>query len=351
MTASTPKSAAVLLYQTEDGHTRVEVRFENETVWLTQAALAELYQSTPQNITQHITSIYEDGELDEGATCKPYLQVRQEGARAVERNLKHYNLPMILAVGYRVRSHRGTQFRQWATARLEEYLVKGFTLDDERLKRAGGGNYFEELLARIRDIRSSEKVFWRKVLDIYATSIDYDPALEASQRFFKTVQNKMHWAAHGHTAAEIVAARVDSAKPNMGLTSWGGEVPRKADVGIAKNYLAAGELNALNRIVTAYLEFAELQALNRRAMYMADWTAKLDDFLRLSDRDILHHAGTVSHDAAQAKAEQEYERFDKERAALPAAVEKHFEEAIRDVKQLEKERAALLGKKKGPRKK
>lgn len=351
MSASSSPGAAVLLYQTEDGHTRVEVRFEDDAVWLTQAALAELYQSTPQNITQHITSVYEEGELDEGSTCKPYLQVRMEGARAVQRNLKHYNLPMILAVGYRVRSHRGTQFRQWASVRLEEYLVKGFTLDDQRLKRAGGGNYFEELLARIRDIRSSEKVFWRKVLDIYATSIDYDPAPEASQRFFKTVQDKMHWAAHGHTAAEIVVARVDSAKPNMGLTSWGGEVPRKADVGIAKNDLAVGELNALNRIVTAYLEFAELQALNRRAMHMADWIAKLDDFLRLSDRDILQHAGTVSHDAAQAKAEQEYERFDMERAALPAAVEKHFEEAIRDVKQLEKKRAALPGKKKGPRRK
>jgi hypothetical protein len=350
MVTPLPKSAAFLLYQTEDGHTRVEVRFENETVWLTQAALAELFQSTPQNITQHIASIYEDGELDEGATCKPYLQVRQEGARSVERNLKHYNLPMILAVGYRVRSHQGTQFRQWSTARLEEYLVKGFTLDDDRLKRAGGGNYFEELLARIRDIRSSEKVFWRKVLDIYATSIDYDPALEASQRFFKTVQNKMHWAAHGHTAAEIVAARVDSAKPNMGLTSWGGDVPRKADVGIAKNYLAADELNALNRIVTAYLEFAELQAMNRKAMYMADWIAKLDDFLKLSDREILRHAGSISHDAAQAKAEVEYEHFAKARAELAAPVEKHFEEAIQEVKQLEKRRAALPARKK-PKKK
>jgi hypothetical protein len=350
MTSPKFKLPAFLLYQTEDGHTRVEVRFENETVWLTQAALAGLYQSTPQNITQHIAAIYEEGELKEAATCKPYLQVRQEGARAVERKLKHYSLPMILAVGYRVRSHRGTQFRQWASARLEEFLIKGFTLDDDRLKRAGGGDYFEELLARIRDIRSSEKVFWRKVLDIYATSVDYDPSVEASTRFFKTVQNKMHWAAHGHTAAEIVAARADASKSNMGLTSWSGEAPRKGDVTIAKNYLAADELEALNRIVTAYLEFAELQAMNRRPMYMADWIAKLDDFLKLSDREILRHAGTISHESAVAKAEQEYERFANDRARLPAPVEEHFEEAIREVKRLERKRSALPPAKKPKRK-
>jgi len=347
MPTSPSPAPAFLLYQTEDGHTRVEVRFENETVWLTQAALAELYQSTPQNITQHIAAIYEDGELKEAATCKPYLQVRQEGARAVERKLKHYSLPMILAVGYRVRSYRGTQFRQWATARLEEFLIKGFTLDDDRLKRAGGGDYFEELLARIRDIRSSEKVFWRKVLDIYATSVDYDPSVEASTRFFKTVQNKMHWAAHGHTAAEIVAARADASKPNMGLTTWSGETPRKGDVTIAKNYLVADELEVLNRIVTAYLEFAELQAMNRRPMYMADWITKLDDFLGLSDRGILRHAGTVSHESAVARAEREYEQFAKVRAELPAPVETHFEEAVRDVKKLEKARAVLPARKKG----
>ncbi|HMR04447.1 MAG TPA: RhuM family protein, partial [Polyangiaceae bacterium] len=212
------REAEFLLYQTEDGRTRVEVRFDGETAWLTQASLAELYQTSPQNITQHIAAIYEEGELDEGATCKPFLQVREEGSRQVRRALKHYSLPMILAVGYRVRSLRGTQFRQWATSRLEEYLVKGFTLDDERLKRAGGGNYFDELLARIRDIRSSEKVFWRKVLEIYATSIDYDARAEASQRFFATVQNKMHWAVHGQTAAEVISARADSTQPNMGLT-------------------------------------------------------------------------------------------------------------------------------------
>lgn len=328
--------AEVLLYEAPDGRTRLEVRFDGDTAWLTQAAMADLFQTTPQNITQHVASIYEEGELDEAATCKPYLQVRREGARLVQRQLKHYSLPVIIAVGYRVRSHRGTQFRQWATARLDELIVKGFTLDDERLKRAGGGNYFDELLARIRDIRSSEKVFWRKVLEIYATSIDYDARAEASQRFFKTVQNKMHWAAHGQTAAEVVAARADATKPNMGLTTWTGEVPRKADVAIAKNYLGTDELEALNRIVTAYLEFAELQALNRKPMYMADWIAKLDDFLRISERDILTHAGAVSHDDAVRKAELEYDRFAAARAALPSPVERHFEEAVREVKQLEK---------------
>jgi hypothetical protein len=328
-------AAEVLLYQTEDGQTRVEVHFDGETAWLTQAALAELYQTTPQNITQHIATIYDEGELAETATCKPLLQVRQEGRRRVERELKHYNLAMILAVGYRVRSHRGTQFRQWATAHLEEYLVKGFTLDDERLKRAGGGSYFDELLARIRDIRSSEKLFWKKVLEIYATSIDYDPRTEASQLFFATVQNKMHWAAHGQTAAEVIAARADATKPNMGLTSWTGEVLRKADVSVAKNYLGATELEALNRIVNAYLEFAELQALARKPMYMAEWIRKLDDFLRLSERHILLHAGKVTHEAALTKAELEYDRFAKVRASLPSPAEKHFEEAVNAVKQLD----------------
>jgi hypothetical protein len=331
--------AEFLLYKTEDGRTRVDVRIDGETVWLTQAAIADLYQTTPQNVTQHIAAIYEERELAEAGTCKPFFQVRQEGARQVQRHLKHYSLPMILAVGYRVRSPRGTQFRQWATARLEEYLVKGFTLDDDRLKRAGGGNYFDELLSRIRDIRSSEKLFWRKVLEIYATSIDYDPSLEASQRFFATVQNKMHWAAHGQTAAEVIAARADAAKPNMGLTTWAGDAPRKADVAVAKNYLGGDELEALNRIVNVYLEFAELQAMNRKPMYMADWIGKLDDFLRLSEREILRHAGKVSHEAAVKKAELEYDRFAAERAALPSPAEKHFEEAVRGVKQLAKMRS------------
>jgi hypothetical protein len=332
------KDAQFLLYQTEEGHTRVEVRFDGDTAWLTQSSLAELYHTTPQNITQHIAAIYAEGELEEAATCKPYLQVRTEGSRQIQRNLKHYSLPMILAVGYRVRSHRGTQFRKWATAQLEEYLVKGFTLDDERLKQAGGGTYFEDLLARIRDIRSAEKVFWRKVLDIYATSIDYDPRVELSQRFFQTVQNKMHWAAHGRTAAEVIVARADAEKLNMGLTTWSGDHVRKSDVTIAKNYLSAEEIEALNRIVTAYLEFAELQAINRKPMHMADWIRKLDDFLRLAERDILSHAGRVSHDAAVAKAEQEYDRFTAARAALPTAVDRHFAEAVQHVAQLDKSR-------------
>ncbi|HOI36480.1 MAG TPA: virulence RhuM family protein [Bacillota bacterium] len=339
--------STILIYRGQDGRTRIEVRFDDDTAWLTQAALAEVFQTTPQNITQHIAAIYDDGELDEQATCKPFLKVRREGEREVRRSLKHYSLPMILAVGYRVRSHRGTQFRQWATERLEEYLIKGFTLDDERLKRAGGANYFDELLARIRDIRSSEKVFWRKVLEIYATSIDYDPRVEASQQFFATVQNKMHWAAHGHTAAEVIAARADASQSNMGLTCWDGEVPRKADVAVAKNYLGHDELEVLNRIVNFYLEFAELQAMRRKPMYMVDWITKLDDFLRLSEREVLGHAGKITHDEAVAKAEQEYDRFAAARVALPTAVEKHFEQAMREVKQLEqKRRPAKKGGKK-----
>jgi len=297
-----PHEAEFLLYRTEDCRARVEVRFDGETAWLTQAGLAELFQTRSQNISQHIAAIYTERELDQAATCKQYLQVQREGSRQVRRHLKHHSLPMILAVGYRVRSARGTQFRQWATARLEEYVVKGFAMDDARLKNPPGPgvpDYFDELLARIRDIRSSEKVFWRKVLQIYATSIDYDPSADASQRFFATVQNKMHWAAHGQTAAEVIAARADAGKPNMGLSSWIGAVPRKSDVTVAKNYLAADELDALNRIVSGYLEFAELQALGRRPMYMADWIAKLDDFLRLGERDIIGHAGTVSHDMSR----------------------------------------------------
>ena len=255
---------------------------------------------------------------------------------------QHYNLDVIISVGYRVKSHRGTQFRIWATQQLREYIVKGFALDDERLKQAGGGNYFDELLARIRDIRSSEKEFWRKVLDIYATSIDYDPGVEASQRFFATVQNKMHWGAHGHTAAEIIHARADAAKPHMGLTAWIGGRPRKADVAVAKNYLGLEEIEALNLIVSMYLDFGELQARSRKPMYMRDWIAKLDDFLRLSDREILTHAGKVSHETALAKAETEFEKYRALEAAKPGVVEKHFEEAVKKLKQLK----SAKGKKK-----
>ena len=326
------------LYQTEDGLTRIQIRFEAETVWMTQSQIAELFQTTPQNVTLHLKSIYEDGELAEGATCKDYLQVRMEGNRQIQRELRHYNLEVILAVGYRVRSHRGVQFRIWATQTLKEYLVKGFALDDERLKRAGGENYFEELLARIRDIRSSEKVFWKKVLDIYATSIDYDGKAESSQKFFKTVQNKIHWATHGHTAAEILSQRADGSKPNMGLTSWTGDTPKKTDVGIAKNYLNKEELETLNRIVTAYLEFAELQAMNRKPMHMSDWTAKLEDFLKLSDREILTHAGSITHTAALAKAEAEFVRFQAAQIDRPNQVERDFQQAIEQVKSIDKKR-------------
>ncbi|HEY3351716.1 MAG TPA: virulence RhuM family protein [Polyangia bacterium] len=281
MTALVPRSGEFLLYQTEDRPTRVEVRFAGETVWLSRGQMAELFQRDKSVISRHVKNVFAEGELRRESVVAESATTAADGKTY---QVESFNLDVIISVGYRVKSHRGTQFRIWATQRLREYIVKGFTLDDERLKLAGGGNYFDELLARIRDIRSSEKVFWRKVLDIYATSIDYDPGVEASQRFFATVQNKMHWAAHGQTAAEVIVARADAAKPNMGLTTWTGPVPRKADVAIAKNYLDAVELEALNRIVTAYLEFAELQALNRKPMYMADWIAKLDDFLRLSER-------------------------------------------------------------------
>lgn len=330
-------SGEFILYQTEDGRTRIDVRMAEETVWLSQKAMAELFQVTVPNVSQHLKTIYDEGELQPEATVKQYLIVQTEGKREVSRTVEHYSLDAILAVGYRVRSPRGTQFRIWATERLREYLVKGFAMDDARLKRAGGGNYFEELLARIRDIRSSERVFWRKVLDIYATSIDYDPSAEASQFFFKTIQNKMHWAAHGHTAAEVIHARADASQPNMGLTAWEGDRPRKADVSIAKNYLQQDEIEALNRIVTAYLEFAELQALNRKPMSMGDWIAKLDDFLKLSDREILTHAGKISHNAAKEKSEGEFARFKQQQAALTQPVDGHFTTSLEELKRIESE--------------
>ena len=348
----------VLLYQAPDGRTRLEVRMQDETVWLTQAQMAELFHTTQQNVSLHIRNVYEEEELtpeathkeslsvqpkgpvQPSATVKEFLIVRQEGSRRVSRSVEHYNLDVIISVGYRVKSHRGTQFRIWATQRLREYIVKGFTLDDERLKRAGGGNYFEELLARIRDIRSSEKVFWRKVLEIYAASIDYDPGVEASQLFFATVQNKMHWAAHGHTAAEIIRDRADAARPNMGLTNWQGARPTREEVVIAKNYLTAKELEALNRIVNAYLEFAELQALHRKPMYMRDWISKLVDFLRLGEREILANAGTISHEQALRKAELEFEAYHVRQLAQTSQVEKDFDEAVKGLPKPRKRRKA-----------
>lgn len=344
MKKESPDQSELIFYQSEDGKTKLEVRFQGETVWLTQNQMADLFQTTKQNISLHVKNIFNDGELHESSVVKESLTTASDGKRY---QTNFYNLDTVISVGYRVKSHRGTQFRIWATQRLKEYLVKGFTLDDTRLKRAGGGNYFEELLERIRDIRSSEKVFWRKVLDIYATSVDYDPNEDASQKFFATIQNKMHWAAHGHTAAEIVSTRADATFPNMGLTSWTGAKPRKSDVAIAKNYLQAPELDALNRIVTVYLEFAELQAKGRRPMYMRDWIAKLDDFLRLSDREILNHAGKVSHEVAVAKAEKEYEQFHAAQIEAPNDVEKDFEAAVEKLKLLKPEKTDKAPKSKG----
>lgn len=326
-----------LLYQTEDGTTRIEVRLLNETVWLTQKQMAELFQKDVRTINEHIANIYDERELTPDATIRKFRIVQLEGSRQVGRDIDHYNLDVIISVGYRVKSHRGTQFRIWATQRLREYIIKGFALDDQRLKQAGGGNYFDELLARIRDIRSSEKVFWRKVLDIYATSIDYDPNTDLSRQFFAALQNKMHWAAHGHTAAEIIHGRADSAKPNMGLTSWAGDTPSKEDVEVAKNYLNGEELELLNRIVSIYLDFAELQALSRTPMYMRDWVAKLDDFLKLSGRDILTHAGKISHDEALQKAHAEYERYRQERLKEPSLVEYQFLETVKSLETLRKD--------------
>jgi len=334
------EGSEVVLYQTEDGRTRLDVRFEGETAWLSQADMATLFETTPQNITIHVKNIYDEGEVKAAATCKESLQVRAEGERQVRRSVLHYNLDVIISVGYRVKSLRGTQFRIWATQRLREYVVKGFTMDDERLKAAGGGGHFDELLARIRDIRSSERLFWRKVLDIYATSEDYDPRGAASVSFFQTVQNKIHWAIHGQTAAEVVHRRTDASKLHMGMTTWAGTGggPRKSDAGIAKNYLNEDEVKGLNLIVSAYLDFAELQAMNRRPMTMAAWIKKLDDFLRLTEREILTHAGKVSHEDALAKANTEYEAYRKAQAALPQAVDEHFTEAVEKAKRLGKAR-------------
>ena len=335
-------NSEIILYQTEDGRTRVQVRLQDETVWLTQQQMAELFQRERSVITKHIRNIFEEGELVEEAVCANHARTAADGKTY---QTAAYNLDVIISVGYRVKSQRGTQFRIWATQRLREYIVKGFTMDDARLKESGGGAYFDELLERIRDIRSSEKAFWRKVLDIYATSADYDPRAEASQLFFATVQNKMHWAAHGQTAAEVIAARADAAKANMGLMTWPGSRLRKTDVAVAKNYLNEQELGDLNLIVSLYLDFAELQARSRRVMTMTNWIAKLDDFMRISDREILTHAGKVSHEAALARAEEEFEKFRRIEDGKPSPVEQHFIEAIEQVKQLEKAKRA---KKKSP---
>jgi hypothetical protein len=327
--------SSVILYQTEDGRTRIQCRFENETIWLTQSLIAELFQVTVPTVNEHLRGIFADGEQPPEATIRKFRIVRSEGQRQVTREIEHYSLPAILAVGYRVRSHRGTQFRQWATARLTEYLVKGFTMDDERLKNPPGKgqtDYFDELLERIRDIRSSERRFYQKVLDIYATSVDYSPDTKMTQQFFATVQNKMHWAAHGHTAAEVIHQRADATKPLMGLTTTRpGRIIRREDVSVAKNYLDEEELQTLNRIVSLYIEFAELQALDRRPMTMRDWIEKLDEFLRISGRKLLDHAGQISAESAQAKAKREYDQYRVLSDAQPRMIDADFERVTKKI--------------------
>jgi hypothetical protein len=337
VTDDTSRTSELILYQTEDGRTRIQCRFEDDTLWLTQAQMAELFQTSVPNINLHLKAIYDDGELTPEQTIKSHLTVRREGVRQVSRPVLHYRLAAILAVGFRVRSQRGTQFRKWANDRLAEYLVKGFTMDDERLKNPPGPgqrDYFDELLGRIREIRASERRFYQKVLDIYATSVDYEPDAELSQLFFATVQNKMHWATHGHTAAEIIHERANATKPFMGMqTTRPGGIVRKEDAAIAKNYLTESELTVLNRIVSLYIEYAELQALERKPMTMRDWVTKLDDFLKASGRKLLDHAGTVSADAARTKAEAEYARYHALEDANPRAIDAEFEKVAKQLQE------------------
>jgi hypothetical protein len=330
-----PPQSSIVLYETEDGRTRIQCRFENETIWLTQALIAELFQVSVPTVNEHLKGIFADGELGPEATIRKFRIVRSEGRRQVTRELEHYDLPAILAVGYRVRSHRGTQFRQWATARLSEYLVKGFTMDDERLKNPPGNgqtDYFDELLERIRDIRSSERRFYQKVLDIYATSVDYTPSTDASQQFFANVQNKMHWATHGHTAAEVIHQRADASQPFMGLKSTRpGNVIQRDDLSVAKNYLTEEELKTLNLIVSLYIDFAELQAQDKKSMTMRQWVEKLDEFLSISGRELLDHAGKVSAETARLKAEREYDSYRVLADAAPRPVDADFEEAVKQL--------------------
>ena len=320
----------IVIYQAEDGITKVECRFVDETVWLTQQQMAELFHTSRSNIVEHIGHIYEEGELDEVSTCRKFRQVRLEGNRQVTRELPFYNLDMIISLGYRVKSLIATQFRRWATERLKEYMIKGFTMDDERLKNLGGGNYWRELLERIRDIRSSEKVMYRQVLDLYATSVDYNPRSAESVAFFKMVQNKLHYAAHGHTAAEVIYERADADKPFMGLTTFSGDFPTAKDIGIAKNYLTEEELRVLNQMVSGYFDFAEVQAIRHRPMYMSDYVEQLDNILRATGEEVLTHAGKISHAQAMEKAKAEYKRY---QAQTLSPVE---EEYLKTIKQLGK---------------
>jgi hypothetical protein len=334
-----PAPGQIVIYR--DGATRLQVRLEGRTVWLTQRLIADLYQVSVKTVNEHLVNIYSEGELEREATIRNFRIVQREGARDVARNVEHYALDAILAVGYRVRSHRGTAFRQWATAQLRDLLVKGFVLDDERLKegRTLGADYFDELLERIRDIRASERLFYQKITDLYATSIDYDPKAEISQTFFATVQNKLHWAIHGHTAAEIIARRADASRPHMGLTTWKnaphGPI-RRTDVTVAKNYLSEEEIRELNRIVTMYLDFAEDQARRHKPMHMADWVTKLDAFLEFNERNILAHAGQVSHQLAEEHAHAQFEKYEAERRRLEAAhPTSDFDQAVQEVKRLD----------------
>jgi len=334
MDEPTPAAGEFLLYQTDDGQTRIECRFEAETVWLSQALMAELFQTTSQSITQHLKTIYHDGELNEAATCKEYLQVQREGARRVRRSVKHYNLDAILAVGYRVRSPRGTQFRQWATARLSEYLLKGFVMDDERLKNppaAGSGmpDYFDEMLERIRDIRASERRMYLRVREIFALAADYQPSLKETSTFFQTIQNKLHFAATGLTAAEIIHQRADHNQANMGLTSWKSSNVRKGDVTVAKNYLDRDEIDELNRIVVMWLDFAEDKARRRKQVFFREWAERLDDFLRFNERSVLTRSGKVSKKIADDRAKQEYDKFaERRRAFLESEGERSYMESL-----------------------
>ncbi len=342
---STPAADEFLLYQTEDGQTRIECRFETETIWLSRPLMAELFQTTPQNITMHLKAIYRDAELDEAATSKDCLLIQQEGARRVRRSVKHYSLDAILAIGYRVRSPRGTQFRQWATARLSEYLLKGFVMDDERLKNppvAGSGmpDYFDEMLERIRDIRSSERRVYLRVREIFALAADYRPSLKETATFFQTIQNKLHFAATGLTAAEIIHRRADHNQANMGLTNWKSGSVRKGDVTVAKNYLDGGEIDELNRIVVMWLDFAEDKARRRKQVFFKEWTERLDSFLRFNERGVLTHPGKVSRKEADDKAKQEYEKFaERRRAFLESEGERTDTESLEAVAKLLKKRS------------
>lgn len=326
----------IVIYQTKDGDTKIDVRFVDETVWLTQQQMADLFQSSRTNIVEHIRHIYEEGELDEASTCRKLRQVRTEGSRQVTREIPYYNLDMIISLGYRVKSMIATHFRRWATELLKEYMVKGFTMDDERLKKLGGGNYWKELLARIRDIRSSEKVMYRQVLDLYATSVDYDPRSSESVAFFKMVQNKLHYAAHGHTAAEVIYERADADKPFMGLTAFSGDFPTAKDIGIAKNYLTEEELHILNGIVSGYFDFAEVQAMRHRPMHMSDYVEHLDRVLSSTGEQLLVGAGKVSHKQAMEKANQEYQRFLMQNLS---PVEEAYLQTIKEVEKTAKKKA------------